>query len=185
MAFGLKNAPFTYQSLMSHVLRGLTYKFCNCFVDDIIVFSKNVEEHIEHLKQVFDRLRAANLKLKPSKSCFASTLVSYLGVDIDKNGVHVCESKIKPVKTYPIPRNVHDIKVFLGFAGFYRRFIKGYSKITAPLTNLLKKDVPFKFTVDCEESFEKLKEALTTSPVLCSLFLIKMYLFTFQQTQVQ
>ena len=151
---------------MSHVLRGLTYKFCNCFVDDIIVFSNNVEERIEHLQQVFDRLTAANLKLKPSKSCFASPRVSYLGLIFDKWGLHVCENKVKPVKTYPIPRNVHDIKVFLGFAGFYRRFIKGYSKITAPLTNPLKKDVPYKFTVDCKESFEKLKEALTTSPVL-------------------
>ena len=125
MAFGLKNAPFTYLSLMSHVLRGLTYKFCYCFVDDIIVFSKNVEEHIEHLKQVFDRLMAANLKLKVSKSCFASPRVLYLGLKIDKYGLHICEDRIKPVKTYPIPRNVHDIKVFLGFAGFYRRFIKG------------------------------------------------------------
>ena len=166
MSFGLKNAPFSYQKLMQIVLSKISYKFCHCFIDDIIIFSKTFEQHIEHLREVFRRLKEANIKLKPSKCVFGKSSLTYLGHVISKNGVQCDKSKTDAVSSYPIPKNVHELRSFLGLTCYYRKFVKNYSQIAAPLTKLLGKEVPYKWTRNCQDSFELLKRKLVTAPIL-------------------
>lgn len=164
--FGLANAPSTYQRLMECVLRNLTYKICLIYLDDILVYSRTFVEHLDHLRQVFDRLRHANLKLKPSKCNFACTKVNYLGHVVSPNGIAPDPEKISAVKDFPRPHNVKTIRSFLGLANYYRRFVKDFAKIAAPLNQLLRKDHKFVWTSQCEDAFQALKEALTSAPIL-------------------
>ena len=140
MPFGLRNAPMSFQMLMSQVLKGLNWKFALCYIDDILVFSSNFEEHLDHLDQVFQRLRNAHLTLKLEKCSFAVDKVTYLGHVITKNGVEVDPSNTEKVKTHPILKNQKQLKQFLGLANYYKRFIKDFSKICVPLNRLLQKD---------------------------------------------
>ena len=138
--FGLINSPASFSLVMSSVLRGLNYRVALCYVDDVIIFSRTFEDHLRHLHDVFSRLRTANLTLKPSKCTFSAPEVHYLGHIISKHGVKVQPSKIEAVQTFPVPKNQHDLKSFLGLTCYYRRFIKGYSTIATPLHKLLQKD---------------------------------------------
>lgn len=164
--FGLSNAPATYQRLMECVLRNLTYKICLIYLDDILVYSKTFPEHLNHLRQVFDRLRHANLKLKPSKCKFACNKVHYLGHVVSSEGIAPDEDKISTVKDFPRPHNVKTVRSFLGLANYYRRFVKDFAKIAAPLNQLLRKDHKFVWTAQCEEAFQALKAALISAPIL-------------------
>lgn len=167
MPFGLCNAPSTFQRLMYCVLSGLTNESCYVYLDDIIVFSKNdVNEHIQRLRDVFDRLRKNNLKLKPSKCRFIEKEVSYLVHLLTQEGAKPDRAKTEAICTYPVPRNVKDIRAFLGLVGFYRRFIKNFSKIAKPITKLLQKEEPFLWNQDTTTAFEELRTALFKSPVL-------------------
>ena len=166
LPFGLVNAPATFQMIMNLILKGLTWKHCLVYIDDIIVWSDNFENHLQHLDLIFQRLREANLTLKPTKCVFAKSEVTYLGHIISHDGIKVDPSKIQAVQSFPLPRNQHDIRSFLGLANYYRKFVKGFSKIALPLNRLLTKDVPFKWTNDCQRAFDELKQALTTTPVL-------------------
>ena len=166
LPFGLTNAPSTYQRLMECVLRNLTYKICLIYLDDILVYSKTFDEHLCHLRQVFDRLRHANLKLKPSKCKFACRKVTYLGHVVSQEGVAPDEDKISAVRDFPRPHNVKTVRSFLGLANYYRRFVKDFAKIAAPLNKLLRKDQKFDWTTACEEAFKALKGALTSAPIL-------------------
>ena len=166
LPFGLTNAPSTYQRLMECVLRNLTYKICLIYLDDILVYSRTFENHLDHLRQVFDRLRHANLKLKPSKCKFACTKVNYLGHIVSPDGIAPDNDKISAVKDFPRPHNVKTVRSFLGLANYYRRFVKDFSKIATPLNQLLRKDHKFVWTDTCERAFNDLKEALTTAPIL-------------------
>ena len=143
MPFGLVNAPATFQMVMNMVLRGLTWKHCLVYIDDIIVWSDNFENHLQHLNQVFDRLRQANLSLKPRKCSFAKSEVTYMGQIISKEGIKVDPAKIEAVKSFPLPHNQHDVRSFLGLANYYRKFVKGYSNIAQPLNRLLTKQNSF------------------------------------------
>ena len=164
--FGMRNSSQVFNKAMFDVLRGLTWKNTLQYVDDLLIFSKDFDAHIDHLGQVFDRLRKAGLKLKPAKCHFAARKVKYLGHIFSKHGVSVDESKTEIIRKFTIPRSQSDVRSFLGLANYYRRFVRGYSDITAPMNKLLKKDVVFKWSPECQKAFDLLKEKLTSPPIL-------------------
>lgn len=135
MPFGLTGAPATYQRLMQDVLGDLHLKICCIFIDDI-VFSSTFEEHVERLKLVFDRIPAANLKLSPKKCSLFKRKVKYVGHVVSSEGVGTDPKKISKVINWPTPRNPEEVRKFIGFAGYFRRFIQNFSQISKPLTEL-------------------------------------------------
>lgn len=139
MPFGLKNAPATFQRVMDHVLRELQNKICLVYMDDIIIFSTSLQEHISNLTQVFQKLRDSKLKIQLDKSEFLRQNVEFLGHVITPNGIKPNPNKIKAIEKFPIPTTAKEIKSFLGLLGFYRKFIKDFAKITKPFTKCLKK----------------------------------------------
>ena len=166
LPFGLRNAPSSFQRMMDSVLRGLKPTQCLVYLDDVIIFSKGIEQHAERLKRVFDKLREANLSLKFKKCHFALSEVKYLGHVITRKGIKADPDKIEAVKTFPSPNTTKELQSFLGLSNYYRRFIHQYADMARPLTKLLRKGVAFTWTPDCQEAMDKLKEALTSSPVL-------------------
>ena len=166
LPFGLMNSPITFQNLMSKVLKNLNWKVALVYIDDILVFSRNFDDHLDHLSQVFSNLRAANLTLQPSKCKSATKEIEYLGHIISKHGIKVNPAKTKAVDEYPQPKTAKQVKSFLGMTPYYRKFIKSYAKIANPLNALLKKDTKFKWIPDCENAFQTLKKALASPPIL-------------------
>ena len=166
MPFGLCNAPATFQRLMQVVLAGLEWKCCFVYIDDILICSRSFEEHIAHLRLVFQRLVKANLKLKLSKCSFLRKLVQYLGHIISQEGISPDPGKTSKVRNYPVPTDVTTLRQFLGLASYYRRFVPKFSKVSGPLHALTKKGVHFEWTIDCRDAFEQLKDLLCSAPVL-------------------
>ena len=166
MPFGLSNSGASFQRLMGHVLRGLEFRFALIYIDDIIIFSKSVEEHLFHLEEVFRRLRDANVKLNPKKCSFVKQRVEYLGHVVTPDGISPNPDKIKVVQEFPTPTNLKQLRNFLGLANYYRRFVRGFSHVASPLNALTKKGVPFIWTESCAIAFDKLKRALVTAPIL-------------------
>jgi hypothetical protein len=166
MPFGLHNAPSTFQRAMQEVLRGLNWKFVLCYLDDVIIFSSSFEEHLGHLRQVLDRLRIAGLKLQPKKCTFGQREVKYLGHIVGNDGVATDPAKLQIVRDYPTPTKVTEVRSFLGFVGYYRKYIKDFCKIAEPLTNLTRKDIPFVWNDKCNNAFESLKQRLLEPPIL-------------------
>ncbi|CAK9821240.1 Retrovirus-related Pol polyprotein from transposon 17.6 [Anthophora retusa] len=166
MLFGLKNAPATFQRMMDTALRGLINKHCFVYLDDIIIFGQSIEEHNRNLAIVLQRLKELGLKLQPDKCEFLKPELEYLGHVITAEGVKPNPKKLEAVKNFKLPKTPTDIKSFLGLAGYYRKFIRNFSKIAKPLTDLTKKDTPFRWTEKEQNSFDTLKEKLCSSPVL-------------------
>lgn len=166
MPFGLCNAPSCFERLMEIVLKGYQWERCLCYIDDVIIFGRTFEQALENLELVFGRLRQANLKLKPKKCSFFQHQVLFLGHLISDQGIACDPSKIETVQNWPVPKNVNEIRSFLGLAGYYRRFIPNFSEIASVLTNLTKKEIKFNWTEKCQTSFNTLKEKLVTAPVL-------------------
>lgn len=166
MPFGLCNAGATFQPLMDLVMAGLHLEACLVYLDDIVVYSKTAEEHIQRLQMVFERLRTAGLKLKPEKCVFLQKSVSFLGHVISEKGVATDPAKIEAVTSWPTPTSLTEVRAFTGLASYYRRFIKDFSKIAAPLHAMTKKNVRFSWSPEAQRAFEQLKEALTSPPVL-------------------
>lgn len=169
MPFGLTNAPATFQRLMECVLAGLSGEECLTYLDDVIVFSKTFEEHLERLARVFSALQKAHLKLKLSKCHFAQREVKYLGHIVSAEGIAPDHSKIEAVSSYPPPQNPKELKQFLGLSNYYRRFIPNYANIAEPLNKLLRKDqhkVKFQWDANCQGVFDQLKHKLTEAPIL-------------------
>jgi hypothetical protein len=166
MSFGLTNAPAYFMYLMNKVFMEYLNKFVVVFINDILIFSKNKEEHDEHLRLVLQKLRENQLYAKLSKCEFWLKEVSFPGHIISEGGIFVDPSKVKSVLSWDTPQNVSDIQSFLGLAGYYRRFIEGFSKIAKPMTELLEKGKTFELTRRPEGSFQELKKRLTTAPVL-------------------
>ncbi|KAK1668048.1 hypothetical protein QYE76_056207 [Lolium multiflorum] len=164
--FGLTNAPAIFMNLMNKIFMKYLDKFVIVFIDDILIYSKDKEEHAKHLKIVLQILREHQLYAKFSKCQFWLDSVEFLGHVITKEGIAVNPSKVQSVLEWKSPKNAKEIRGFLGMAGYYRRFIEGFSKIAGPMTKLLKKNTPFVWTDECETSFQTLKEKLTTAPVL-------------------
>ena len=149
MSFGLTNAPAYFMYLMNSIFFKELDVFVIIFIDDILIFSKTEEEHAEHLRIVLQRLRDHRLYAKFSKCEFWLKKVSFLGHILYEDGIEVDPSKVEDVLNWAQPQNVKEVRGFLGLAGYYRRFIENFSKISKPLTELLKKDVPFKWTDPC------------------------------------
>lgn len=167
MPFGLKNAPATFQRVMDDILKGLQNKTCFVYMDDIIVFSTSLQEHIVNLKQVFGKLRESNLKVQLDKSEFLRKEVAFLGHIITPNGIKPNPDKIKAILNYPIPKTTKEIKGFLGLIGYYRKFIKNFANITKPLTSRLKKGAQININDPLYiKTFEDCKSLLVNDPIL-------------------
>ena len=162
--FGLAQAPAYFQLLMNKVLKGL--KFTMTYLDDIIIFSQDELQHLEHLEIVFSHLREAGLKMKHSKCDFFKSEIHYLGHLISPEGISPLPNKFDSIRHMPVPNSTKEIKQFLGLTGYYRKFVPRFADISRPLTTLTKKDAKFKWTSACQKSFERLKEALCGEPVL-------------------
>jgi hypothetical protein len=165
MSFGLTNAPAFFMYLMNSVFMDYLNKFVVVFIDGILVYSHNEEEHDDHLRMVLQRLRDCQLyaKLRKCESWISEVL--FLGQIINRDGLAMDPKKVADILEWKAPRDVRGIKSFIGIAGYYRCFIEGFSKIARPMTALLAKNVEFKWTPKCQVSFETLKK-LTTAPVL-------------------
>ena len=166
MPFGLCNAPGTFQRCMELVLRGLQWKTLLVYIDDVIVFSTSFEKHVEDLEEVLNRLAAAGLKLKPSKCEFFKSEVSFLGHVVTPEGIRTDPRKIEVVQEWAVPRNVTDVRSFLGFCSYYRRFIRNFADIAGPLHRLLEAERVFEWDSECQNAFETLKLRLVGDTVM-------------------
>ena len=165
MAFGLCNAPATFQALINDVLRPFLRRFVLVFFDDILIYSYTWADHLRHLRVVFGALQQHQLFVKRSKCAFAASSVAYLGHVVSAAGVTMDPAKVQAVREWPLPRSARAVRGFLGLAGYYRKFVHHYGSIAAPLTALLKKD-GFAWSEDAAAAFVALKEAVTSAPVL-------------------
>jgi hypothetical protein len=165
MPFGLCNAPSTFQSLMNHVFRPFLRHFVLVFFDDILIYSKTWKDHLTHVDQVLSLLAQHHLFLKQSKCAFGASEVEYLGHLVGKDGVRVDPKKIEAMQDWPHPKTLKSLRGFLGLTGYYRKFVKNYGKIAAPLTALLKKN-SFTWTPATAQAFQTLKMAMCTTLVL-------------------
>lgn len=166
LPFGLTSAPATFQGVMNDVLAKLLRRNVLVFVDDILVYSTSLEDHVSHLQQVFQILTDHQLKVKHSKCSFAQSKLAYLGHIISTNGVATDDEKITAVRNWPVPTSVKELRSFLGLAGYYRKFVRHFGVICKPLTELLRKGQLFVWTSVTEEAFVTLKNALILAPVL-------------------
>ena len=166
LPFGLKTAPATFQRMMNVVLSGLRGSRCFVFLDDIVVYAKSLADHDAKIRQVFDRLRESNLKLKLEKCEFLRKEVSYLGHVISENGVLPDKTKTKVIEEFPTPQTVKQLRSFLGLMSYYRCFIPGFSGLASPLHKLVKKDARYEWTNEQEHAFRDLKNGLISPPIL-------------------
>ena len=161
--FGLAQAPAYFQKLINDIPKGCN--FAIDYLDDIIIYSRSEKQHLEHLEEIFSRLRAAGLKLKLEKCCFKKH-IQYLGHLISADGIEPLREKLESIAKMPAPKNPKEVKQFLGLVGYYRKFIPRFADISRLLTHLTKKDVEFKWTPKCENCFQILKDFLQKAPIL-------------------
>ncbi|KAL0452905.1 UNVERIFIED_CONTAM: Retrovirus-related Pol polyprotein from transposon.6 [Sesamum latifolium] len=166
MPFGLTNALATFCNLMHDILYEFLDRFVVVYLDDIVVYSESLIDHVRHLRAVFQKLREYELYAKKEKCEFCCEQITFLGHVISQGKIQMDSRKVKAVIDWGIPSKVTDLRSFLGLANYYKRFIKGYSKIVNPLTDLLKKDQKWEWTVACDDAFRLLKLAISTQPVL-------------------
>jgi hypothetical protein len=185
MPFGLTSAPSTFMALMNHILRPFLDKFAVAYLDDVLIFSRTLDEHREHVRLVLDEFRKHKLYAKESKCEFFRREVKFLGFIVGADGVKVDPAKVEAVRAWPVPQSVTDVRSFLGFVGFYRKFIKDHSTIVAPMSDLTKtvtgpnaaaaalaaaggkkSQVKFVWTPQAQSAFETIRDALCTAPVL-------------------
>ncbi|GBG69643.1 hypothetical protein CBR_g4472 [Chara braunii] len=166
MPFGLTNAPTTFQAVMTNEFRAMLDRFVLVYLDDILIYSRSLEDHLGHLRRVLETLRRAKYKANRDKCEFVRQELEYLGHFVTPEGISPLSDKIQAIQEWPEPRNVTDVRSFLGLAGYYQRFIKGYSKIVAHLNKLQCEDRPFDFGEEARESFFALKAALLFAEVL-------------------
>ncbi|GBG61646.1 hypothetical protein CBR_g22443 [Chara braunii] len=164
--FGLCNAPGTFQHAMNRIFHDYLDKFVIVYLDDILIFSKTVEEHIAHLDKILRLLRQHKFKINGEKCEFGRTRVSYLGHEISAEGLKPDDTKMSSIRDWPRPHFVTEMRSFLGMTGYYLNFVQNYSIVVAPLTNLTRLDTPWEWTDRCEAAFRQLKHALTHHEVL-------------------
>ena len=175
MPFGLCCAPAQFQQLMEKVLEGMD-DYVGCYLDDIVIFSKTPQEHVQHLQKVFDRLRKYSLKMRKSKCNFFCDTIKYLGFIVDKDGFRPDPAKVEALRNLPTPSTVKEVRSFLGMTGYFRRFCPWYSKTALPLTNLTRKNIKFAWTSDCELAFRTLIDQLSNPPILAHPQIDKPYI---------
>lgn len=173
MPFGSTNAPSTFMRLMNRVLRTFIGKFVVVYFDNILIYSKTFEELVEHIRCVLAVLREEKLYANKEKCTFCTDKVVFLGFVVSGQGVEVDEEKVTAIREWMPLQNVSQVRSFLGLAGFYRRFVKDFSTIAAPMNELTKK-VPFKWGLAQEKAFQELKDKLTTAPLLLYPTLIRL-----------
>jgi RNase H-like domain found in reverse transcriptase/Reverse transcriptase (RNA-dependent DNA polymerase)/Integrase zinc binding domain/Chromo (CHRromatin Organisation MOdifier) domain/Retroviral aspartyl protease len=166
LPFGLTNAPATFQTLMNDIFRDDLDDHVEVFIDDILVYSKDTEDHEVHLRSVLEKLRKHKLYAKLDKCEFFKKKIEFLGHTISKEGVAMNNDKVQAILEWPELKNVPDLQSFLGLSGFYRRYVKDYARITAPLSDLTKHDRQYNWDQPQREAFERLKSAITSAPVL-------------------
>jgi hypothetical protein len=166
LPFGLTNAPATFMHLMNNILSPFLDRFVICFLDDILVYSKNLQDHYYHLSQVLNTLKVNQLYAKLSKCEFFKRSITFLGHQVSGKGLSMEENKVKDILQWPIPRNADDIRSFLGLAGFYRKFIANFSRICLHLTNLLQQNSSFYWGEEQMKSFNNLKYSISHAPIL-------------------
>lgn len=169
LPFGLTNAPATFQALMNNILRPYLDRFVVVYLDDILIYSKTAEEHLEHMDKVLSILEQHQLYAGLDKCVFGLNEVDFLGHVVGDEGIKPDPKKVEAVKSWPTPKNVHDVRSFLGLTGYYRRFVKHYAHKALPLTELTKGNVSWRWRDTVEEvAFQQLKEALISAPVMIS-----------------
>uniref|UniRef100_A0A2C9UQJ8 Reverse transcriptase domain-containing protein n=1 Tax=Manihot esculenta TaxID=3983 RepID=A0A2C9UQJ8_MANES len=166
MPFGLCNAPTTFQRCMMSIFSDYVGKTIEVFIDDFTVHSNSFEECLANLEKILQRCLESNLVLNYEKCHFMVNQGMVLGHVVSAKGIEVDKAKVDTIKNLPYPTNVREIRSFLGHAGFYRRFIKDFYKITLPLCKLLQQDVTFDFDADCKKAFDLIKELLVTAPII-------------------
>ena len=166
LPFGCCNGVPTFQRLMDYVLSGLRWKVCLLYLDDIIVFSKTFEEHVEQLGMVLARLSQSGLKVAPKKCHFFRPSVVFLGHIVSSQGLATDPSKTQCIVDWPQPKNVKEVRQFTGLCAYYRRYVRNFAQIARPLHKLTEKDRPFSWTEECTTAFNELKRLLTSSPIL-------------------
>lgn len=166
MPFGLTNAPAIFQRQMNKILSGLIGKSCMVYIDDIVIYSRTESEHAKHIEEVFKRLRAAGLQLKPSKCSFGLKEIELLGYRVSAQGIQPLEDKVAAINTLKAPENVTAVRSFLGMAGYYRQCIPGFATLALPLTELTKPKEPFHWGQEQQQAFDSLKKSLTQAPIM-------------------
>ncbi|XP_067249258.1 uncharacterized protein [Chanodichthys erythropterus] len=167
MPYGLVNAPSVFQDFIHKVLREFLHKFVQVYIDDILIYSRSLAEHRHQVAEVLQRLRQFHLFLKAEKCSFHQPSVHFLGYVIDHSGIRMDEGKVSAIQNWPTPTTIKELQRFLRFSNFYRRFIKNYSTIVSPLTNLLRKQPKYlSWSQPATNAFETLKKAFTTAPLL-------------------
>ena len=166
MPFGLCNAPSTFQRLMEKVLQGLLWRTAVVYLDDVVIYSRSLEDHYSHLEAVIQRFQQHNLKLKPRKCELFRTRVHYLGHVVTPEGVATDPALIEKVTGWDPPQNLKEVRTFLGLTGYYRRFVPAYGDVAEPLVRLTDGKTPFEWTPACQKAFEQLKTCLTSAPIL-------------------
>ena len=166
MPFGLTNAPPTFMSTMNSIFHNVLDESVVVFLDGILVYSKTLQDHAQHLQQTLQILRDNQFYDKLFKCDFCSNNIEFLGHIITPDGIAPDPKKIKSVADWPVPTSVLDVRSFLGFVNFYKRFIEQQASIAVPLTNLTSKDAPFIWSPSCQQALETLKTSITTAPVL-------------------
>lgn len=163
---GLKTSPSVFSRLMTIAMAGLNYKSCLIYLDDCIAIGNSLENHNKNLIKILERFRQVNLKLNPLKCEFLRKEIVYLGHKITSDGIYPDPSKIESIQNYPRPQNADDVKRFVAFANYYRRFIRNFANIAYPLNALSKKNIPFEWSSECESAFHTLKNCLINPPIL-------------------
>ena len=166
MPFGLTNAPSTFMRLMNHILRPFIGRFVVVYFDDILIYSKTLDEHLEHLHNVLSVLRKEKLFANLKKCSFCTNQIVFLGYVVNDKGVEVDGEKVKAIKEWPTPKSITEVRSFHGLASFYRRFVRDFSTLAAPLTEVIKKSVGFKWGSEQERAFNLIKEKLSSAPIL-------------------
>jgi len=166
MPFRLTNALASFQRFMNDLFSDLLDVCIVVYLDDILIYSNDITQHWEHVKEVLKKLQKAGLYVKAEKCEFHSDSVEYLGYVLSPFGLTISDGKVKTIQEWPEPKKVKDIQSFLGFANFYRCFIFNYSNIVIPLTRLTRKDASWNFDENCRKAFNTLKQAFTSAPIL-------------------
>lgn len=166
MPMGLKTSPNSFSRMMTLAMTGLTYEKCLIYQDDLVCFSKDINSHIKNLQDIFERLRKVNLKLNPDKCSFFQKELLYLGHVVSEKGVIPDPQKIITVQNYPVPTNTQEVKRFVAFVNYYRKFVPNFANKAYPLNGLCRKNITFKWDENCQNSFDTLKQCIISHPIL-------------------